>query len=182
MSLSLLPRVLRTASFGLALLYAALMAASVLIIGVVVYWSIEASLEREMTARIDAEIELLKEELRSEGDTELIEEIQRRANILGLEYLLIDAKGDRIASNLPVNPTSLGWTDLPLPTEGAQAGIGRTFHIHSVQLPNDMRLSVADDYGSIEDMRNAWLEAGLWSFITFLFLSLVGAWCSVASS
>src|SRR5262249_39342211 len=77
--------VLRTASFGLALLYAALMAVSVLIIGVVVYWSIEASLEREMTARIDAEIELLKEELRSEGDTELIEEIQRRANILGLE-------------------------------------------------------------------------------------------------
>jgi hypothetical protein len=68
MSLSLLPRVLRTASFGLALLYAALMAGSVMIIGVVIYWSIEASLERQMTTRMDAEIELLKEELRSEGD------------------------------------------------------------------------------------------------------------------
>ena len=174
MSLSLLPRVLRTASFGLALLYAALMAASVMIIGVVIYWSIEASLERQMTTRIDAEIELLKEELRSEGDTELIEEIQRRANTFALEYLLINAKGDRIAGNLPADPTSLGWTDARLPTERAPAGIARTFHIHSIQLSNGMRLSVADDYGSIDDMRHAWLEAGVWSFITFLFLSLMG--------
>ena len=42
---------MRTASFGFALLYAALMAVSIAIIGAVVYWAIEASLERQMTAR-----------------------------------------------------------------------------------------------------------------------------------
>ena len=37
-----------------------------------------------------------------------------------------------------------------------------------------MRLAVADDYGAIEDMRQAWIEAATWSVIAFLLLSFVG--------
>ena len=174
MSLGLLPRIMRTASFGLALLYAALMAGSVMIIGAVVYWTIEASLERQMTARIDAEIDLFNEELKSEGDSELVEEVQRRSDVLPLEYLLVDAKDNRIAGNLPVTPKSLGWSDIQLPTQRSGTDLARTFHIHSVELSNGMRLAVADDYGGIEDMRQAWIEAGVWSLIAFLVLSSVG--------
>jgi signal transduction histidine kinase len=174
MSFGLLPRILRTASFGLSLLYAALLAASVIIIGGVVYWSIEASLERQMTARIDAEISLLQDELKSEGNSELIEEVQRRTDNGALEYLLVDAEGKRIAGGLPVNPTSSGWSDVRLPAQRSGAAINRAFHIHSVLLSNGMHLSVADDYDSIEDVRKAWLEASLWSLIAFLFLSLIG--------
>jgi len=174
MSLGLLPRIMRTASFGLALLYAALMAGSVMIIGAVVYWTIEASLERQMTARIDAEIDLFNEELKSEGDSELVEEVQRRSDVLPLEYLLVDAKDNRIAGNLPVTPKSLGWSDIQLPTQRSGTDLARTFHIHSVELSNGMRLAVADDYGGIEDMRQAWIEAGMWSLIAFLVLSFVG--------
>jgi signal transduction histidine kinase len=174
MSFGRLPRILRTASFGLSLLYAALMATSIIIIGGVVYWSIEASLERQMTARIDADIDLLQDELKSEGNSELIEEVQRRTANGALEYLLLDAQGNRIAGELPVNPTNSGWSDVRLPTQSSGAPIKRTFHIHSVLLSNGMHLSVADDYGSIEDVRNAWLEASLWSLIAFLFLSLIG--------
>jgi len=165
---------MRTASFGLALLYAALMAGSVMIIGAVVYWTIEASLERQMTARIDAEIDLFNEELKSEGDSELVEEVQRRSDVLPLEYLLVDAKDNRIAGNLPVTPKSLGWSDIQLPTQRSGTDLARTFHIHSVELSNGMRLAVADDYGGIEDMRQAWIEAGVWSLIAFLVLSSVG--------
>ena len=93
---------MRTASFGLAVLYAALLAGSVIIIGAIVYWTMEISLERRTTERIDAEIELFKEELRAEGDSELIEEVQRRSDVLGLEYLLVDAKGTRIAGTMPI--------------------------------------------------------------------------------
>jgi len=125
---------MRTASFGLALLYAALMAGSVMIIGAVVYWTIEASLERQMTARIDAEIDLFNEELKSEGDSELVEEVQRRSDVLPLEYLLVDAKDNRIAGNLPVTPKSLGWSDIQLPTQRSGTDLARTFHIHSVEL------------------------------------------------
>ena len=91
---------MRTASFGLALLYAAMMAVSVMIIGAVVYWTMEASLERQTTVRIDAEIDLLSEELKSEGESELVEEVQRRSDVQPLEYLLVDVKGDRIAGKL----------------------------------------------------------------------------------
>src|SRR5262249_228083 len=67
-----------------------------------------------------------------------------------------------------------GWSDVRLPMRRSGTDLARTFHIHSVQLSNGMRVAVADDYGSIDDMRHAWLEAGVWSFIAFLFLSLMG--------
>ena len=174
MSLSVLPRSARTASFGLALLYAALFAASFIIIGALVYWTVEASLERQMMTRINSEIELLTDEFRSEGSAELIEQVERRENVLSLEYLLQDAHGIRVAGAMPVAPTSLGWSDMVLPTERSGDGASRIFHIHSVKLDNGMRLSVADDYGSIDDMRHAWLEAGIWSLVAFLVLSVSG--------
>ena len=163
---------MRTASFGLAVLYAAVLAGSVIIIGAIVYWTMEISLERQTTARIDAEIELLKEELRAEGQSELIEEVQRRSDVLGLEYLLLDAKGTRLAGTMPVMPTALGWSTVELPTKRAESG--RTLHVHSVELDNGMRLSVADDYGSIEDVRHAWAEAAAWCLVAFLLLSVLG--------
>ena len=174
MSLGHLPRLMRTASFGLALLYAGLLAASFMIIGALVYWTVEASLEEQMTARIDSEIELLTDEMHAEGNAELIEQVERRQNALNLEYLLVDANGTRVTGDMPVTPTSLGWSDKALATDRSGDGAERILHIHSVKLDNGMRLSVADDYGSIEDMRRAWLEAGVWSLIAFLVLSVTG--------
>ena len=174
MSLGHLPRLLRTASFGLALLYAALLAASFVIVGALVYWTVEASLEKQMAVRIDGEIELLTDEMRSEGVPELVEQIGRRESVLNLEYLLLDASGSRAASEMPVTPTMLGWSDIALPAESTGVSGARVLHIRSVELDNGMRLSVADDYGSIEDMRHAWLEAGVWSLIAFLALSVFG--------
>ena len=174
MSLGHLPRLLRTASFGLALLFAALLAASFIIIGALVYWTVEADLEQQMAARIDGEIELLTDEMRSEGLSELIEQIGRRENVLNLEYLLLNANGTRAAGDMPVTPASLGWSDMALPTERSGDSPARVLHIRSVKLDNGMRLSVADDYGSIEDMRHAWLVAGVSSLIAFLALSVLG--------
>ena len=165
---------MRTASFGLAVLYAALLAGSVIIIAAIAYWAMELSLERQTTARIEAEIRLLKEELRAEGDSELIEEVQRRSDVLALEYLLLDAKGTRIAGSMPVVPTALGWSTAILQTKPSDAGGGRILHIRSVELDNGMRLSVADDYGSIEDVRQAWAEAAAWCLVAFLLLGVVG--------
>ena len=54
MSFALLPRVVRTASFGLAVLYTLLFAASGLILGVIVYLTVQAALDRQMASRIDA--------------------------------------------------------------------------------------------------------------------------------
>jgi signal transduction histidine kinase len=174
MSLGPLPRIARTASFGLALFYALLFAASAAILGTIFYWTILSSLERQMTTRIEAEIALLREELRSEGTAELIEEVLRRNRTLAFEYLLVDAQGNRVTGNLPGTSLPLGWSDIQDSTTVAGDQRPRTFRVHTVRLDNGMRLSVADDFGSIEDLRYAWLEACGWGLLGFLVLSLVG--------
>jgi hypothetical protein len=47
---------IRTASFGLALLYAVLVATSAVILGLIVYWTVQASMDQQLAARVDAEI------------------------------------------------------------------------------------------------------------------------------
>jgi signal transduction histidine kinase len=174
MSFGPLPRIARTASFGLAVFYALLFAASVAILGAIFYWTILSSLERQMAVRIEAEIELLREELRSEGTSELIEEVQRRNRTLSFEYLLVDVKGNRVVGNLPGTSPPLGWNDIQdsTPVTGDQRA--RTFRVLTVRLDNEMRLSVADDFGSIEDLRYAWIEACGWGLLGFLVLSSLG--------
>ena len=79
MSFGLPLRLVRTASFGLALLYATLLAVSAVILGFIVYSTVQASVDRQMDARIEAEIEILKGEFRSEGSAELAREVETRS-------------------------------------------------------------------------------------------------------
>lgn len=177
MSFARLPRIVRTASFGLAILYAALFAASVMILGVVVYWTVQASLDRQMASRIDAEIDLLQQEFRSEGLQELVREVRERtAYFPALDYLVLDANGNRLAGNLPKMPKSLGWTDIETETK-AQAltpEVERQFRVRSVTLGDGVRLAVGDDLGPVEGIQEAFLEALGSVLVAFLLLSVSG--------
>jgi len=116
MSFGLPRRLMRNSSFGLALLYATLLAASAVILGFIVYWTVQTSVDRRMTARIDAEVEILKGELRSGGSAELTREVETRINYFGaLEYFLADADGKRLVGNLTNPPTADGWSDIAVP-------------------------------------------------------------------
>lgn len=69
---------------------------------------VQSSLDRQMATRIDAEIDLLTEELRSEGPQELVREIKERTNYFpALEYLVLDANGDRLAGRLPLHASDV---------------------------------------------------------------------------
>jgi signal transduction histidine kinase len=177
MSFARLPRIVRTASFGLAILYAALLAASVVILGAIVYWTVQTSLERQMTSRIDAEIDLFQEEFKSEGLQALIREVRERtAYFPALDYLVLDARGNRLAGNLSRMPKSLGWTDIETEAE-AQAltrDVERQFHVRSVMLGDGVRLAVGDDLGPVEQIQEAFLEALGSVLLAFLLLSLTG--------
>jgi signal transduction histidine kinase len=173
MRLGSLPRIVRAADFRLPVIYALLFAVSAAILGTTFYWTVLSSLERQMTTRIEAEIAILKEELRSEGASELVEEVERRNRVLAFEYLLLDQQGNRIGGNLPGIAT-LGWGDIRT-TSGVPGGQqARSFRVDTVLLDNGMRLSVGEDLQFTEDLRRAWLEACGLGFITFLVLSLVG--------
>jgi signal transduction histidine kinase len=174
MSFARLPRTMRTASFALAIAYALLFAGSVMILGAVVYVTVQSSLDRQMATRIDAEIDLLTEELRSEGPQELVREIQERISYFhALDYLLLDAKSNRLAGNLPTMPPSSGWSDISS-AAGAHRGAPREFRVRTILLDDDLRLSVGDDLGPDNEIRQAFLEALGWGLLAFLLLSLTG--------
>src|SRR5262249_41649188 len=111
-------RIFRTASFALAVLYAALFASSAVILGCIVYWTVQNSIERQMTTRIESELRVLERVLQTQGAAELIREIEQRVLYAGnLEYFLSDADGKRLAGSLPGAPRKLGWGDIDIPDQ-----------------------------------------------------------------
>jgi len=177
MSFARLPRIVRTANFGLAILYAALFAASVVILGAIVYWIMQTSLERQMTSRINAEVDLLQEEFRSEGLQELVREVRERTTYFpALDYLVLDAKGNRLAGNLPRMPKGLGWTDIEVEAQAQSLtpNVEREFRVRSVMLGDGVRLAVWDDLEPVEEIQEAFLEALGSVLLAFLLLSLSG--------
>lgn len=165
---------MRTASFGLAVLYALLLAASAVILGAVVYWRVQTSLEGQLATRINAEIALLQQELDSEGVNELVTEVRERTNYFhALEYLVLDRHGKKLAGNLPSMPPGNRWSDMTIPS-AAQGTADRKFRVRSVLLGGDIGLSVGDDLTPMEEIRAAFLEALGWALLVFLLLSFLG--------
>ena len=174
MSFAHLLRVVRTASFGLAILYALMLAGSALILGIIVYWYVQASLERQMTTRIYAEFDLLRQELRSEGLQELIAEVKERTQYFhALEYSVVDAKGNRLVGNLPAVPAGADWVDVTMPPN-SPGGAGRKFRVHALTLEDGVQLSVGDDMRPREEIQDAFLEALGWALAAFVVLSVGG--------
>lgn len=172
MSFGLPHRFVRTPGFGLALLYATLLAASAVVLGFIVYWTVQASVDRQMAARIDAEIEILKGELRSEGSEELVKEVEERINYFGaLEYFLADADGNRLAGTLSNIPATDGWSDIAVP-DAKRGKDPKYFRVETVHLDNGFQLVVGDDLGPKEDIRRAFLGALGWALLAFLVLTL----------
>jgi signal transduction histidine kinase len=175
MSFARLPRIFRTASFGLAILYAALFTASTVILGGIVYWTVLDSLQRQMATRIGAEIDLLTEEFKSEGLRELVREIHERATYFpALSYLVLNADGKRLAGNLPMMPTNVGWSDIETEPASGSAPVEQNFRVRSVLLDGGVQLAVGDDLGPMEGIQQAFLEALGWGLLAFLALSLAG--------
>jgi signal transduction histidine kinase len=161
----------RTASFGLAIGYAALLFMSTVVLGLVVYWRAQTSLHQQQTARIDSEVNLLIQEFRTEGLGQLVNEINERTECCPtLDYLVIGADGKKLTGTLPRSPVSEGWAEVTsLPTK---AGV-KTFRTRTTNLDGNI-LSVGEDLAPLKEMQAAFAEALLWALVAFLFLSVSG--------
>jgi signal transduction histidine kinase len=172
-----LPRVIRTASFRLAFLYALLFGGSVAILGLVGYWAIEAALERHIATRIDAELAFFESKFRSEGLAELVEEVHERieSSVDGghLEYLVVDAQGQRLVGNLPSMPAESGSSKIAYPGD-ARNPEDRWIHLRVIELNDGTRLAVGDSLGLLREINKAILDGLGWILIAFLALSLAG--------
>ncbi len=160
-----LPRLLRTASFRLAALYALLFTISVLILGAVALWTIRGALDRQMTDRIAAEVATLRATYQAGGLDALVAAARTRGlGPVALDYAVDQPHGTRLAGVLPQLPTRSGWMtiaggprhedSLVEPAESLRALV--------VDLPNGVRLAVGDDRSRIEEVQDTVQAAFGW--------------------
>ena len=176
-----LARLLRATSFRLALLYAALFAASVAALGGIVYVSTRAALEQRAREQVDLESRNLVAEYRLRGLERLIVVVAARARSRGreaLDYSLSTVQGAVIAGQPIAVAEASGFVELP-PREGAEAAGPRRAYYRAVRLDNGVRLVVADDLDWIDRVQEAILTAFGWALLATLGLGLVGGlWLS----
>jgi len=171
----LLIRFLRTSTFRLTALYAAVFGASVLAILAFIYWSTAQSIERQTEEAILDEIEILQQRFQSGGTRALINAISDRAAPEALGngvYLLTTADHRRLAGNLKQWPASAPRTDPWLffhPNSGEIAALGRIF-----DLPDGLSLLVGRRIAELERFHEVMLEAMLWALVGTLALGIGG--------
>lgn len=110
-------RIFETESFRFAALFAALFTGSALILGLVVYWTVNAGLREELTNAINEDVSDISQAYVTDGLAEAEEVIAQRMNSPGGPdfALLMDAGGHKLAGNLPAMEPRLGAFEIPFP-------------------------------------------------------------------
>lgn len=177
---STLARILRSASFRLALFYAVLFMASAGALFATVYVTASAAMQNDMAAVLRSEAYQLLDIHRRSGLAGLAEQIARRMNFRTrgpIFYLLQAPNGRVVVGNLPGMPPVNGvidfvpQSDAPAPdADGDRAkltGFGLT-------LPDGSFLLVAQDAARLTDMQHAIVRAFAWTSGLTLLLAIAG--------
>lgn len=133
-------RILRSSTFRLALIYAALFGASVLVLLAFIYWSTAGYMTRQTEAAIEAEIGTFAERYRSTGILGLRDLIEERLGSDASLYLLTDPAYRPLVGNIvswPRHPDGKdGWFEFQLHRDDdvVQLALAQTFtlrgHFH----------------------------------------------------
>jgi signal transduction histidine kinase len=172
-------RLLSSAGFRFALLFAALFLLAGLAFTAVLWWGTAGTLDRQIDAAIRADALALVERWRDAGPPAAAEAIRERLS-LDVEnqtlYLLTDREGRHLAGNLadPPPPTSASsqWYRLSLEREGIP-GEARLF---MVDLPDGGDLVVGREVGEKLRLRALLTEGLAWSAGAAILFAFVGAW------
>ena len=169
-----LPRILNTATFRLAALYAVLFAVSVAVLGVIAYLVTAAALERRLDARIEGEMAALKAAFTSGGIARLAPEVRAHQQTLPagpLEYRLLGAEGQRLAGKLPIVPARIGWSNVERVESDGDVSRRR---ILVAPLAGAARLAIGADREQIEEVEQAILDGFVSAFGAVLVLGIAG--------
>jgi len=182
------PRILRSSTFRLALLYVFLLGVSVAILLAFIYWSTAGYMDRQIEATIQAEIRGLAEQYRQRGLTGLtavIGERVARDPVGSSVYLLVDGDLHRIVGNLdrwPVElPDTEGWISFHLRERGPDHSEEHEARAQVFRLRSGLRLLVGRDVRDLEAIRSVILEALGWGLAITAGLALLGGWLMSAS-
>jgi len=158
-----LPRIVRTSSFRLTLLYAGLFGSSALILLGVIYWATGVYMSSSLDAAIDSDIIELEDSLEvggSESLTVQVTERLRQAPYSPMYYLLEDSIGEVVAGNVPPFHGGEGRFDLKVPRPNSPSV---AFHAHGITLAGHEYLMVGVDTLPRREMRRLILRVFEWS-------------------
>lgn len=177
--------VLASFTFRLALLYAVLLAGSVVMLLGFIYWSTAGYMARQTDATIEAEIQGLAEQYRRRGlsglTTLLAQRSAARPTGAGV-YLLADGDYRPLVGNIDawpdVEPDRDGWIDFRLrdAAAGADAQAEHAARGKVFLLRGGLHLLVGRDVRELAAMRGLVRDALGWGLAMTVALALAGGW------
>jgi signal transduction histidine kinase len=165
------PRILRTSSFRLTLLCAALFGISVLILLGVIYWANGVYMSNSLDAAVDSDITELEDSLQVGGNAALTEEVKERVRQMPhgpIYYLLLDPKEEVVAGNIPPFHGGEGRFDLKVPKPNSPSVAVRA---HGITLLDHEYLMVGVDALPRREMQKLILRVFGWSSVITLVLA-----------
>ncbi|GGF49629.1 two-component sensor histidine kinase [Aliidongia dinghuensis] len=170
------PRLFRTTSFRLTLIYATVFTASVVVLFAVIYWSTAGFMARQMDVSVDAELTALLDGQPAKGLDHLRQEVDERIRQAptGFFYLLQNAKGEVLATNLPRRAVALHHVNAPRPKLFEDGTEAHGFHGRGVVTTDNAYLFVANDNFQLEEMQELVARAFALALVLTLVLALGG--------
>jgi signal transduction histidine kinase len=172
-------RLLSSASFRIALLFAALFLLAGLAFTGVLWWGTAGTLERQIDAAIRADAFALAERWRDNGDDAVADAIGERLALDAEDqtaYLLAAPDGRRLAGNLEGLPQDfhpdVQWYAMTL----LRDGIPGEARLYVLRLPDGSRLAVGRDVGEKLRLRALLTEGLAWSAGVAILFAFAGAW------
>jgi signal transduction histidine kinase len=172
-----LPRLFRTSSFRLTLLYAALFSASVIVLFAVIYWSTAHYMTGQLDAAIDSDFAELTQGFHAGGPRLLARLIDSRVSDMpaGPMFYLLEGRAGRIlAGNLPALPRRVGTFDTSDPRPSRQRDDRRPLHARGAVLRGGDYLLVAIGAQQRDEMAELILRAFGWGSLASLLLAFGG--------
>lgn len=176
-------RFLRTTTFRLALIYAAVFSLSVILLFAFVYWTATVLVDRQRQQAIITDINDLKDEFSTLGLPGLLDSVVDRSRpdrVGNGVYLLVDPHFQPMAGNLaawPRSPSSTGrWLNFPIEArrftdKDESHAVAEALE---VALPGGYHLLVGQNTMPQRRMQVAIIEALVWSLLAMVCLGLAG--------
>lgn len=169
-----LSRIVKTSSFRLTLLYAAIFCLSFLVLFGAIYWSTANFMDREIDTTVASEIAEIKADAAGGGPalmTSVVDGLARRSP--DFFYLLQDRQGRALAGNLPARAPVLGVHEERLPPASPQER-AKILRGQGVALPGGRYLFVALSTYELREMQEAIERTFFWGLGATILLSLAG--------
>lgn len=174
------PRLLSSAAFRFALLFAAMFASAAIALVAVLWWATAGAIDRQTDAAIRADAIALTERWREGGAAGLAAAIDERLAVNaendGIYLLTTAGDADRLAGNLEQWPRDApgegAWFRTKVRRDDSLPAEARLFWL---ELPG-LRLLVGRDEAAREQLRQLLTEGVAWASGAVVVFALIGAW------